>query len=167
MSRDVTALARRFRCDVQTGTDAAPVWTQLMGVMEMTPPKIDSTIQESSDYDDGGWKGNQRTAVGWKMEITVRRKLSSAGAYDPAQEYLRARRAGCGTAGVAQIRVYERDGGPEAYQGAGVVEWEDANGKTEDLAAAKITLTGDGPLAEIASPAPVSSSLVEFTGPAS
>jgi hypothetical protein len=155
MARDVTALARRFRTDVNTGTEGAPTWLQLMGVMELTPPKIDSTIQKSSDYEDGGWAGNQRTEVGWKLEATVRRKQSPTGAYDPAQEYLRARKSGCGAAGNAQIRVYERAGGAgtEAYMGTGVVEWEDTNSKTEDLAFAKITITGDGTLVDIANPA--------------
>ena len=153
--RDVTALARRYRLDANTGTEGSPTWVQVMGILELTPPKIGGTIQKSMDYEDAGWQGNQRTGLDWQVEFTVRRKLSTAGAYDPGQESLRAKRLGVGTAALAQVRVYERAGGTgtEAYLGTGVVEWEDEKGTADDTASAKCTITGDGALTEITNPA--------------
>jgi len=151
--RDVTALARRFKVDINTGTAGTPVWTTLMGILELAPPKVDPVIQKSADYDDEGWGGNQVTGNDWSMEATVRRKLSAAGMYDPGQEYLRSRKGKTGADALAQMRCYERDGGVEAYSGWAVIGWEDDKGKPEDTASAKISFTGDGPLLDIANPA--------------
>lgn len=153
MVRDITALARRYKVDINIGTEGSPSWRQLRGIQEFNPPKLDDKIQTSTDYDDDGWSGNQRVGLAWKCEITVRRNLSPAGAYDPAQEYLRSRRKGCGSAGLVQWRYYERDGGPEAEMGSGIVSWEPTSSKEDDLATAKITLTGDGALVDITNPA--------------
>ena len=154
MSRETTANARRWRVDVNTGTTAAPVWTQVLGTMEMAPPKVEPVIQTSSDYEDEGWEGNEVTGHKWSMELSVRRKRSATGAYDAGQEALRTKKLLSGAEANAQIRVYERAGGAgtEAYQGTAAVGWEDDKGKSEDLASAAISLTGTGPLTVIDNP---------------
>lgn len=154
MSRETTALARRWRVDVNTGTNATPVWTQVLGVTEMSPPKVEPVIQTSSDYEDAGWEGNEVTGHKWSAEITVRRKQSPTGAYDAGQEALRGKKLLAGADATISVRIYERAGGSgtEAYQGTAVVGWEDDKGKGEDTAAATISLTGTGPLEAITNP---------------
>jgi hypothetical protein len=154
MARDTTLLTRRYRVDVNTGTFGAPTWTQLLGIVEMTIPKIKATIEKSGDMDDGGAEGNQKTGYGWSMECSVRRKISAGGAKDPAQESLRTKSFLLGADNLAEIRVWERDAGVtgEAFQGTGCVEWEDDKGKPTDMATAKISITGDGQLSLITCP---------------
>jgi hypothetical protein len=153
MTRESTVLARRFRVDVNSGTPSLYVWTQVLGILEVTPPKIKANIQKTTDYDDGGWEANEKTGQSWSVELAVRRKQSSAGAFDPGQEVLRAKGILDGADAEAQIRIYDREGGAEAYQGSGIVEWEDDKGKQDDTGSSKITITGNGILTIIANPA--------------
>lgn len=152
---DTTALARRFKIDVNVGTTEIPDWAALNGVTDFLP-KVDPTLQESSDYDSDGWVSQEKTMQAWTAEITVLRKKNASGEFYAAQEALRACEDQFGDAARAEIRWYDRDGGDEAYQGTGIVKWERANSAVVDLDAANITITGDGARTEIANPLAVS-----------
>jgi hypothetical protein len=149
--REKTALARRYRIDVNTGTEGAPTWVQLMGVMDFKP-LIDPKIETSSDYEDEGADGNQKVGYKWTLDITVRRKRSTAGVYDAAQEHIRLKDLQSGDEASVQVRWYERNGGVEAYQGWTVPKWEPDQTGSDALAHAKITMTGDGQVVPIANP---------------
>jgi hypothetical protein len=149
--RSTTALARRFRLDVNTGTEGAPVWVQVGNVYDLELKKK-ASIQKSLDYDDGGAEGNQKTGYSWALNFGVRRAVNVAGAYDVGQEAIRLKDKELGLANMAQVRWYDRTTGAEGVSGWGCVEWSDDKGKADDLASASITLTGNGPLTDIASP---------------
>lgn len=88
----------------------------------------------------------------WKAEVTFMRRKDAAGDYPIAQETLREAEDKFGDEARAEVRWYDRDGGPEAKQGTAFVVWERANSGVPDLDAAKVTLTGDGPLETITNP---------------
>lgn len=152
-ARSTRALGRRFRIDVNTGTEATPVWTQVKGLNDFTY-KNEPKIETSSEYEDEGAEGAQKVGYKWSLELVVERVLSSAGAYDPGQEAIRLRDLKVGAEALVHVRWYERQGGTgtEAYEGYAIPQWEmDGTGDT-DIAAAKVTFTGDGLVVPITNP---------------
>jgi hypothetical protein len=169
---DVTALQRKFRVQVNTGTVAVPVWTTLFGMTDFKP-NVTPTLQSDSDYEDGGWTGQTKTGLTAAPEIKVNRRRDPTDAtnYDTAQEALRANAYAFGSNGVANVRWYDRDGGPEAYSGFFEVTWSDDGGDNVALQAVTITLSlkgGSGGLTAITNPAavPVAAPTVSSVTPA-
>lgn len=152
---------RKYYLDVDTTPDATdPTWVGVFGITELQFA-IDPTLQDDSDYDSGGYKSQTKTAEAWSVTGKVARKVQvdDLTAYDPGQEYLRAK--GIGTMGVANsvhIRIYEMEpNGPreEAYEGNAAVSWAPDGGPMDALSLVSFTLSGQGQLEEIAHPGEV------------
>ncbi|MGV8846372.1 phage tail tube protein [Tessaracoccus sp.] len=142
-----TTLNRKWFLDVNTGTDAVPVWVGVFGIQDFKPT-TDNSEGDTSDF-TSGWKGTQKTALGWANEVKLKRAstAASATAYDPGQEALRTKGGQLGVAGRVSCRWYEMDpGGPrvEAYQGWGSVEWSDDGGGMDALSTVTCKIVGDG-----------------------
>lgn len=155
---DVSALARKWKIDVNTGTFGSPVWTPVLGLMEFkptTPPNL----EDDSTYDSEGWGSQTKTALSWLLEMKVVRRHDPADEteYDAGQEALRAKVALFGSSGIADVRWYDRFGGPEAYRGQAEVTWAPDGGPHTALETAVITLTGKGAREDISNPAAASS----------
>ena len=73
--------------------------------------------------------------------------------YDPGQEYLRAAGEAFGTANQAHIRWYDRNDGPEAYEGSASVAWSPDGGSGTDLETVTVTMAGQGSRTLITNPA--------------
>lgn len=147
-----TALARRFKVDVDVAWPSGPAdWQPLLGITDFKPA-VAPTLQEASDYDSNGWVGQEKTMQAWTAEVTLLRKKDNAGAFPPAQEALRAAEDQFGQDARAHVRWYDRDGGEEAYEGYALVQWARANSGVADLDAATVTLTGDGARTLITNP---------------
>lgn len=137
-----------WRLDVNTGTTAVPVWTQVRGLNNFAAT-IANTRQDATDYDNEGWGADAVTLRKWSNTATAFRKLY-AGTYDPGQEVLRAAADDLETVG---IRWYDRsDSAGEAYTGFAVVEWTPAGGGAEGLQAVNISLLGQGARTKITNP---------------
>lgn len=149
---DTTALARRFKCDIDVAWPSGPEsWQPLLGMTDFKPV-VTPTLQDASDYDNDGWVGQEKTQQGWVATTTYLRKKNQAGAFPPAQEYLRLAEDQFGEEARAHIRWYDRNGGDEAYEGVGIVGNERANSGVTDLDAVTTTITGDGARELIANP---------------
>lgn len=148
----VSFLARKWRCDVNTSVTETPTWVQVRGVTNFTPG-VDATMQDSSDYDSDGWGSDDKTMLKWSLAIAITRKGADEATPDPGQEALRAKTDQFGAAGVAHVRWYDRNGGPEAYEGFANVAWAPAGGATGDLENGTFTLAGKGAREDIANPA--------------
>lgn len=148
-----STLARKFAIDVDLApVGQAAVWRKVRAVTELTP-KVDSTLQDDSDYDSDGWASQTVTMLAWSLEATVARKVDLASnLYDPGQEKLRQAATSFGAAGTVHVRWYDRSGGPEAYEGYAVVTWEPQGGGADALDTAKVTLTGQGRRVVIVNP---------------
>lgn len=147
----VSYLARKWRCDVNTGTPAVPVWVQVRGVTNFTPG-LSPTMQSSDDFDSDGWGSDEKTMLKWNLAIALLRKGADETTPDPGQEALREKSDQFGSAGVAHVRWYDRNGGPEAYEGFGNVSWEPGGGGTADLEPVTVNITGKGARTDITNP---------------
>lgn len=148
----VSFLARKWRVDVNTGTTGTPVWVQVKGVTNFTPG-LAPTMQATDDYDSDGWGGDEKTMLKWSLAISLLRKGTDEATPDPGQEALRAKADQFGTAGRAHVRWYDRNGGPEAYEGFGNVSWEPGGGGTGDLEPVTVNVSGVGARTDIVNPA--------------
>jgi hypothetical protein len=149
-----TTLARKWKVDVNTGTVSVPVWTAVRGLNEVTPSPFTPNLEDDNEYDQGGWTSQTKTALSWSIELKLLRKTDPADAtsYDAGQEKLRDQARIFGGLGVANIRWYDRDGGPEAYTGFAEIEWVPDGGSLTDLETVTVTLHGKGEAEEIANP---------------
>lgn len=153
MTTPVVALARRWRLDVNIGTDVAPNWQLCPGITEFQPT-MPPNIEDSSDYDGNGWMGNTKTGQSWEVAMTFNRKINDVTeVYNAVHEFLRAAAFAFGSASRVPVRFYDRNGLPEAYEGTALVTWEPQGGEYTALDQVSVTLTGDGQLNMITNPA--------------
>lgn len=149
---DITALARRWRLEVNVGTAGAPDWKLCPGVTSFEP-EAEPNIEDSSDYDSEGWAGTTKTGQAWTLGVTINRKVKeTAKTYNAVHEALRLASFAYGAASKAHIRYMDRTGLPEAYEGRALVTWKPSGGEYTALDQVEVTLTGDGPLLPITNP---------------
>lgn len=147
-----TALARRWKTDVDMGSDTTPDWQPLIAITECQPT-FPPNIEESSTYDSDGWAENEKTAQSWSLEVTFNRRINDTSkVFNPVHEAIRAAAFAYGSAARVRLRIYDRNGLPEAYEGQALVEWEDQGGEYSALGQVKAKFTGDGPLTLIDNP---------------
>lgn len=147
-----TALARRWKMDVNLGTTEVPDFQSMVGITEFQPT-FPPNIEDSSSYDSEGWMENTKTGQSWELAVTFNRKINDQTlVYNDVHEALRQAAFASGSASEVEVRVYDRNGLPEAYQGICLVEWEDQGGEYTALGQVSATLTGNGPLAMITNP---------------
>lgn len=148
-----TALARRWKLelDMSAAKDGSD-WQAVPGVTEFNP-SAEPNIEDSSDYDSGGWAGNTKTGQAWELGVTINRRINDqVKVYHPTHEALRAASYAFGSASVVHVRYYDRDGLPEAYEGTALVTWAPSGGEYTALDQVEMTLTGDGQLLLITNP---------------
>ena len=150
MSSNTTALARKFRVDVTSDLTLAGGWVEVKGIYSLKPA-VNPNLVDTSAYDTNGWDSFEITGNAWSLASSFWRRTTT-GVYDPAQELLRARQAQFGDAARVGVRWYDKNGGPEAFQGVAIVGWERANDGVKDADAAQVSLTGDGILTPISNP---------------
>ena len=171
-------LVRKWYCDINSNTYAAPTWVGVFGVEDFKPA-LDPSVQDDSDYDSLGYKSSTITALGWTLELKLARKVTAASAtvYDPGQELLRAAAETMGASNRVDVRWYEMGSatgvGPkiEAYRGYAAVSWSEDGGGMDALDTVSVTLTGQGARTAITHPAgalvaPVLYSVTPATGAA-
>ncbi|MFF3310479.1 phage tail tube protein [Streptomyces sp. NPDC002952] len=153
---ETTALARRWRLQINMNypeDQVTPDWQTVLGIAEFTPPAPDPNIEDSSDYESGGWNGNTKTAQEWELPVTLNRKINDqVKVFHPTHEKLRLAGWKFGSGSKAHVRWFDRDGLPEAYEGKGVVKWEYSGGEHTALEQVEVTITGDGELLLIDNP---------------
>lgn len=148
---------RKWFLDLNTGTDAVPVWLPVNGTMDFKDGR-DNNMEEDTDFDSGGFASKTKTGEAWMLEFKVARKVTAASvtAYDPGQEVLRLRSYGNqGVANSLQVRFYEMEpGGPrvEAYKGRAAVSYSSDGGGPKAIATASVKLDGQGALLVITHP---------------
>ena len=144
MTAPVSALARKWRLDIDTSpAKDGSSWVQVKGIQSLTP-KIDPNMEDDSDYDSGGWGSDAKTGQKWSVEAKIIRKYTGSNVYDAGQEALRAAGEAFGTANQVHIRWYDRNDGPEAYEGSAAVSWSPDGGSGTDLEIVTVTMAGQG-----------------------
>lgn len=143
-----TALARRFKVDVSTDNST---WIPLKGMNDFNPQET-PTNQSADDYDSNGFAGFEKTLTGAKLMIKALRK-TTAGAFDPGQELVRATAFQFGTAARIYVRWYDRNGAAQAYSMLALVDYQQSKTGVADLEEVSVTFTGDGIISSITNPA--------------
>lgn len=138
-----------WRLDVDLAATETPEWAQVRATQNFVPG-INSTVQDSSDYDAEGWGSDAVTLRKAQPTATLLRKENpSTGTYDPGQEKLRQ----CSEdLELAHIRWYERKAGGQAWEGYALVQWAPQGGGVEGLQAVNVTLLVQGKPEKIANP---------------
>ncbi len=140
-----TALARRFRVDIDTAWPAGPAtWTQFLGVTDLKGIDPKPVNKARVTYDTDGWQGSQKTMQEISPEITFQRDLDATGGPLTCHEVVRAALDAFGEDGTVHIRWYDRSGLGEAYEFYGIPAWERSATGVEDLEMIKLSLTDIG-----------------------
>jgi len=120
-------------------------------------PAIAQTTQDDSDYDsvvDGlQWGSDFVTGLKWSLVLKLDRKMSAGYVEDPGQKILRIASTKGGTDALVEMQWYDRNGGDEAYEGTGIVQWSDDGGDGTAKSSVSSTVMGRGPRTTIANPA--------------
>jgi hypothetical protein len=150
----VSTLARKWKMDVdQSAAQDGSGYIPCRAIMDFQP-QVSPTMQDDSDYDSNGWGSDVKTMLKWSNVVKFGRKRGiSAHAFDAGQEVLKAAHDKFGAAGVVRVRWYDRDGGPEAYEGFAQVQWSEDGGNASALDGVSVTLTGQGARTTIVNPA--------------
>lgn len=147
-----TALARRWKMDCNLGTDSVPDWQPMIAITELQPT-FPPNIEDASTYDSDGWSENEKTAQSWEVKLTFNRRINDQTLiFNDVHEAIRQAAFAYGSAARVPLRIYDRNGLPEAYEGKALVEWEDQGGEYSALGQVTATFTGDGPLTLIDNP---------------
>ncbi|MBT2505159.1 hypothetical protein J7I98_04450 [Streptomyces sp. ISL-98] len=147
-----TALARRWRLEINMGTVAVPDWQLCPAVTEFQWT-AEPNHEDSTSYDSDGWKENTKTAQEWEVEATFNRKATpDSTAYSPVHEKIRTAWLAYGEDHKVHLRWMDRNGLPEAYEGYGLPNWEPQGGEYTDLDQVQVTFTGTGALTPITNP---------------
>lgn len=132
---DVSQLQRKWRWQVNTGSTAVKVWTTVIGLenFAFVPTPV---IQEDDDYEADGWQGDEVTALKWAISATVKQK-GDVDTIQPNAAHERLRQASLfllyPDQKVVEMRVYDRFGGPEAFELTGYVNRTPSGGGMTDL----------------------------------
>lgn len=150
----ISANARKWKLEVDLADAPAPAdWQAVIGVQDFKPMNA-PTMQDDGSYDDEGYGSSSKTGLAWSLEIEVvrRRAVTNDTVYDAGQERLRTQADLFGQLGVAHVRWYDREGGPEAYEGWAEIEWAPKGGKRTDLELVTVKLSGKGKRFPITNP---------------
>lgn len=151
----LTDLTRGYRLEINMAEadDPEPDWQTVFGMVEFTPA-VEPTIQDDSDYESDGWKGNTKTAQGWQIEAKLSHKYNpTTNEYLPTHVALEDASEAFGADSYVHVRYYRRSGRGSGREGRALVTWAPDGGDHEQLDRVTVTLTGDGPLTKIANPA--------------
>lgn len=148
----VTALARRWRLEINMGTEVTPDWQLCPGITDFKWT-ADPNHEDSTSYDTDGWKEATKTSQEWEVEATFNRKISKdSTTYSSVHEAIRLAFFAYGDPSEVDLRFYDRNGLPEAYRGKALPKWEPQGGESSDLDQVQVTFTGTGPLSAITNP---------------
>lgn len=151
-----TALARRYRLEVNTGTEVAPNWELFPGIVEFKPNN-EPTLEDDNDFDGEGALGVTKTASLWTLEIKFSYKIVNAtGLVNPVHAYVEEKSESDNPASVIHLRYFDRHGVIPGREGFAELAWEPEGGEVTDLDQVSVTFTASA----------VSPKLVTITNPA-
>lgn len=154
----VTALARRYRVDIDTATFPASQYQQLMGMSEV---KLIEELRTEGDeaYEDNGAGREQVTGYNWRLEIKLFHSKNAAGtALDTVHRFLRTKFEAAKNGaqlGEFGVRWYDKDGIDDgnAKEGRAYVKaFPPDGGNPGSLDVISLVIQGQGPLAAVTNP---------------
>ena len=99
-------LSRDFKISVNTGSEAVPAWTQIMGLgddgIAISPSSSDVDF---SDASDGGWEKPVIIRRGYSVALKGDRMEATDGTRDPGQAAVEAVQDEMGLPGLLQFKI--------------------------------------------------------------
>lgn len=141
----------RMSVDASTNLDGSQ-YIQMFGITDFQPA-IAQTSVDDSDFESGIWGSDFVTQLKWSLVMKVDRKTLPGYTEDPAQRILRVASFGFAQSSVVRVRWWDRNGGPEAFDGLGTVSWSEDGGGTAAKSSCSVTIMGRGIRNPIANPA--------------
>ncbi len=139
--------------DINTGTDAAPVWLNVPEVSGLTPAFTD-VLREISNYSYKGNPGQTKTGESFVLTFNVtKRRVPGTNQFYPWYMALKNKADLKGEANKIGVRFYDGLGADEAYQAKALVSHPSRQNTDDNTTeVAQFTLTGDGTAAPITNP---------------
>lgn len=138
----VKVRADAFKISVNTGTDAAPVYTPIGGIRNFSVSSSKNDI-DTRDFDSGGWLEHIVGSRGKSFSISGAREEDEAtGARDPGQEAVEASGDALGAAAVIKYQI-ESPGG-KLYEFAASADVTPFGGGLDEFATWEAGLTMSG-----------------------
>lgn len=169
-----TALARRYRLEVNTGTEVAPNWELFPGIVEFKPNN-EPTLEDDNDFEGGGALAVTKTAQQWTLEVKFSYKIVNAtGQVNEIHEFVEEKSESYPPDSVIHLRYYDRNGVISGREGFAEIQWEPEGGEVTDLDQVTATFTASSASPQLlritnpanANPAAQVTAVSPATGPA-
>lgn len=144
-------LARETVVEVAEITDGDIKWVRVNGLNSFNPG-LEETFQDTTAFENDGAGSQDKTGYTWAPVIGFIQRQTGDGSMDPGQQILWDCQTKIGPGSKVFYRQYERDGGPEAYEGVVSPQWAPAEGDPNAVRTVSVTLHGDGPRYTIPNP---------------
>lgn len=164
MSTPTTELgfSYEYAVDINTGTLAAPVWTNIRFISAVDP-QVTPVTQDAATYMDKGAPNMAKTSESWTLAFTVQvHRVTSDGKYLPEVEKMKALEAptATGNAAVGNFRWYDDPalGTPnpdDAFSGVGTISIARGQTGNDGIGSWTVTVTGQGRRTQITNPSGV------------
>ena len=150
-------LAREIAVEVATipSDDEGPIeWVPVHGINSFNPG-LEETFQDTTAFENDGAGSQDKTGYTWAPVLGLIQRQTGDGSMDPGQKILFDTVGKIGPGSKVFYRQYERDGGPENYEGIVSPQWAPSEGDPNAVRNVSVTLHGDGPRHKITNPYPV------------
>lgn len=136
-------LARHFRPELNTGTDATPNWVPIRGLTNMSP-SVTKNDADTTDFDADGWLAHLVASRGAGFALSGQRvEDGSTGARDPGQEAMEELGWAMGHESLKPFRLVRPDS-TVALQGLVSAEVTPMGGGNDDPSSWSCTVTFSG-----------------------
>lgn len=146
-----TLLNSRWIVEVDSSQTTTPAWVPVRGIVSLTLP-LTPTMQDTGTFDSGHWAGSRKTELAWGVNMSILRGTDAEGEFDEGQEIIRIAASKMGSTGILHVRMYDRDGLPEAYEGYVDASWDAAGGDKKGLETVNANCPGNGERFDIENP---------------
>lgn len=122
-------LAREYKFETNTGTDAAPVWTTIKGLKEWSA-ESDATEADTTDFESLGIDEHLIARRSHSLTLTGQRETGDAG-----QDAVQATALSIGAASIKGFRVTAPGAGPnniKTFKASAKVPWLGSGGGSMD-----------------------------------
>lgn len=153
MSQVLKRLSRKWKIEVNTGTDITPVWAPIKGLTKLELA-IDANEVDTTDFDSDGWEDSDTTFRKWSVNVEGFDGFTGpvdAQVDDPGQAFVKAKGLLTGPDAKVTARLYRTDTG-KGYSGLATANWSGAGGEVKGMEPFKSTLKGSGLLSPITVP---------------
>lgn len=148
-----TKRVSRFRTQLETSTG---VWETMRRVKSLDLPPVIAEFADASGFENDGYGSQEIVAASWTATIGIWAGIDGSSLPLEEQEFVRLASmdpfGNSGNRSRLHWRFYDKNGGPEAFDGYGYSTWKYDGGDWKGLAGATITVMGDGPLTIITNP---------------